>query len=254
MRLSRSDGPRWDWVGSRSASVRLGGHSHMLAFRYALDLLDDATRRRVAVLDVRKASVPADDTYWPRLAAAGRTTAVVWAGNQHSVTFMLAAPPLTIVRARATTPPPVEGRVVPYRMVMALWQPSLEGLADFMGGHPDPASVIVVGTPPPKPEEQVRQGIAVEPFFVDLLAAEGFTPRTAPVTAAETRVAAWEALQDGMREIAVRAGGRFLDVPESARTAEGTLRPEFCEGDATHANPAYGVLMWHHLLDYAEGG
>ena len=254
MRLTRSAGPRWDWLGSRSAAIRLGGHSHMLAFRYALELLDDESRRRVAVLDVRASSVPADDSYWPRLAAAGTTTAIVWGGNQHSVTFMLSAPPFTIVRARATTPPLVEGRVVPYRMVMALWGPSLEGLADFVGDHPDPGSVVVVGTPPPKPEEQVRSGIAVEPFFVELLAKEGFTPDTAPVTPAATRVAAWEALQDAMEEISTRGGARFLGVPPAARTAEGTLRPEFCEGDATHANPAYGVLMWHHLIEHAGGG
>jgi hypothetical protein len=226
----------------------------MLALRYAMELLDEADRARVAVLDVRKAPVPADDSYWPVLGRSTTTTAVVWGGNQHSVTFMLSSPPLTIVRARATTAPPVEGRVVPYRMVMALWGPTLEGLADFVNGHPDPASVVVLGTPPPKPERQVRDGIAVEPFFVELLATEGFTPQTAPVTPAHTRVAAWEALQDAMEEIAVRGGARFLGVPDAARTDEGTLRPEFCEGDATHANPAYGLLMWHHLIDHAGSG
>jgi hypothetical protein len=226
----------------------------MLAFRYAMEMLDVEARDRVAVLDGRKASVPADDSYWPQLAAAGTTTAIVWGGNQHNVTFLLSGVPVTIVGARATTTPPVEGRVVPYRMVMALWRPSLEGLADFVDGHPDPGSVVVVGTPPPKPEEQVRVGISVEPFFVEMLASEGFTPETAPVTTAATRVAAWEALQDAMEEIATRAGARFLAVPASARTAEGTLRPEYCEADATHANPAYGVLMWRHLIDRVEGG
>ncbi len=257
MRLRRTDGPHWERVGPRSASVIAGGHSHMLAFRYAMPLLDEATRPRVAVFDVRAAPVPADlhEDYWPRLARErGRTTAVVWGGNQHNVSLLLSAEPLTVVSPHAPAPPPVRGTVVPYRMVMALWEPSLTGLRDFLESHPDPASVVVVGTPPPKPDAQVRAGIAVEPYFVDLLAAAGFTPATAPVTDTATRVASWDALQDGMRDIAAAAGAGWLGVPDAARTAEGALRPEFCEADATHANPAYGVLMWHHLLDHVGTG
>ena len=257
MRLRRASGPRWERVGPRSASVIVGGDSHMLAFRYAVPLLDEATRARVAVFDVREAPVPANlhEDYWPRLAEErGRTTAVVWGGNQHAVTLMLTADPLTVVSPHAATPPPVRGTVVPYRMVMALWEPSLAGLREFLASHPDPASVVVVGTPPPKPDAQVRAGIAVEPYFVELLAAAGFTPATAPVTDTATRVASWDALQDAMRGIAADAGAGFLEVSPDARTGEGTLRPEYCEADATHANPAYGALMWHYLLGRVGGG
>lgn len=229
----------------------------MLAFRFSMPLLDESIRPRAAVFDVRAAPVRTDlhDDYWPSLAEqTGRTTAVLWNGNQHNVSLLLTEEPLTVVSPRADAPPVVRGRVVPYRMVMALWEPSLEGLRDFVTTHPDPASVIVVGTPPPKPDAQVRAGIAVEQHFVELLAAAGFTPRTAPVTETATRVASWDALQDAMREIAVAAGAGWMGVPDAARTDEGTLRPEYCEVDATHANPAYGLLMWRLLIDYVGAG
>ncbi len=252
MRLRRSAGPRWERVGPRSASVLVGGHSHMLAFRHSMPLLDEAARSRAAVFDVRAAPVRADlhDDYWPSLAEqTGCATAVLWAGNQHTVSLLLTDEPLTVVSPHASAPPVIRGRVAPYRMVMALWEPSLEGLRDFVTTHPDAASVIIVGTPPPKPDAQVRAGISVEPYFVELLAAAGFTPQTAPVTDAATRVASWDALQDAMREIAAATGAGWMGVPDAARTDEGTLRPEYCESDATHANPAYGLLMWRRLLD-----
>lgn len=235
----------------------VGGHSHMLALRHAMPQLAEPARSRAAVFDVRAAPVRADlhDDYWPSLARqTGRTTAVIWAGNQHNVGLLLSTEPLTVFSPHATAPPALHGPVVPYRMVMALWEPSLEGLRDFLGSHPDPGSVVVVGTPPPKPDAQVRAGIAVEPYFVEMLAAAGFTPQDAPVTDPATRVATWDALQDAMREIATAAGAGWLGVPDAARTGEGCLRPEFCAPDATHANTDYGLLMWAHLLDHVGEG
>lgn len=257
MRLRRTGTAEWRWIGARRASVRLGGHSHMLAYRFAMHLLPDADRDRVAVLDKEETAPPDafDTTYFPELARAGTTTAVIWNGNQHNVSFMLNTLPVTIVgRSAGPAARAVNGTVVPFLMAKALWEPSLEGLRDFTASHPAPASLLVLGTPPPKPDAQVRAGIAVEPYFVELLAAEGHTPRTAPVTDPSTRVAAWESLQEAMSDIAAAAGARFLAVPDDVRTHEGTLRPELCAHDATHANPEYGRIMWRHLLDAVDAG
>jgi len=256
VRLRRTGTAEWRWIGARKAGVRLGGHSHMLAYRFAMHLLPDPDRDRVAVLDKQDTAPPDafDTTYFPELARAGTTTAVIWNGNQHNVSFMLNSVPVTIVRRDAERAPEIRGTVVPFTMAKALWAPSLEGLREFTAGHPAPASVIVLGTPPPKPDAQIRAGIAVEPHFVQLLAAEGFTAQDAPVTDPSTRVAAWESLQEAMADIAADAGCRFLAVPDEVRTQEGTLRPELCAHDATHANAEYGRIAWRHLLDAVDAG
>lgn len=251
--LARTEEPRWTWVGGRSATIRLGGHSHMLAFRYAMKLLDEREQRRVAVLDLKKGYHAPTDDYWTRLSEAETKTAVVFGGNDHNVSFLFNDKPVTIVGRHAAAAPSAVGTVIPYRMVMELWRTPLAGLMRFMSEHRDPGSVVVVGTPPPKPDAQIRAGIAIEPHFVGLLTAAGTSAEAAPLIDPATRVATWEAYQDVMEEIAVATGGRFMPVPDQVRTDEGTLKPEYCDADATHANKDYGVLMWRSLIDFVDG-
>lgn len=257
----------WDWLGAEDASIRLVGQSHRLAFRDSMPLLPDELHRRVAVLDLKGRTVPApgvfrpapDTAYWRVAAAAGTTTAIVWDGNQHNARFLLRDVPFTVIGRRSPSAP-VEGRVVPYRMMRALFERDLDtgGLTGFLGAHPDPASVLLIGTPPPKSDEQVRRGLTNDGplgqgFFVDALAELGLTPETAPVTSAATRVACWEALQEAVEAAAVGAGARFVPVPEWMLNPDGTLRAEYCEPDTTHANTTYGVAMWQEIAAHAEG-
>lgn len=241
------EGPAWEWVGSDTATVHLAGHSHILALRFAIEQLAQSEQAAVAVLDVAAAPVVPDETYWPVLAAAEHRTVVLWGGNQHSVVFMMSDEPITVVGPRGVTSEPI-GHVIPYSMVKALWNPWLADLVAFLGSHPNPSLVTVLGTPPPKGEPQIRSGIAIEPYFVDLLAGRGLTPDTAPVVDTATRVATWDALQERMAEIANDAGAAFLPVPPDVMAADGTLLPQLAGRDATHANPAYGVMMWRYLL------
>ena len=257
----------WDWLGAEDASLRLAGHSHRIAFRDSMPLLADELQRRAATLDLRGRTVPApgafypspDKNYWRLAARAGTTTAIVWDGNQHNVRFLLSDAPFTVVGRREPAQPP-EGRVLPFRMMRALFEGDLEtsGLTRFLAAHADPASVVVIGTPPPKSEQQVREGLAYDErfgqeFFVNALAELGFTPESVPVTSDETRVACWEALQEAMAQAAAKAGATFLPVPDWLRNGEGTLRPEYCEPDTTHANTAYGVAMWQQIAERVEG-
>lgn len=241
------EGPAWEWLGSNTASVHLAGHSHILALRHAMELLDHSERGAVAVLDVAAAPVVPDETYWPVLAAAEHPTVVLWGGNQHNVVFMMSDVPITVVGPRGVAFEPV-GHVIPYSMVKALWNPWLADLVEFLGAHPRPSLVTLLGTPPPKAEPQIRAGIAIEPYFVDLLASQGLTPDTAPVVDTPTRVATWDALQERMAEVASDFGARFLPVPPEVMADDGTLLPELADRDATHANPAYGVITWRYLL------
>lgn len=245
--------PRWEWLGPDDADVRVAGHSHMLTLRESMDRLGQ-DRRRVAVLDVAEAPVVPTDSYWDTVAADDRPVVVVWGGNEHAVVFMLSDEPITIIGPRGEVPD-APRRVIPYTMVKSLWRIWLTPLAQFLERHPSPGAVTLLGTPPPKPEDRIRAGIAVEPHFVALLGKQGLTPASAPVVATATRVASWNALQDTIHEIALEGGASFLPVPDDIASADGTLRPELCSPDATHANADYGHRMWRHLLEqYAGSG
>jgi len=110
-----------------------------------------------------------------------------------------------------------------------------------------------LGTPPPKPEMKVRAGIAIEPHFVQVLAARGLTPEDAPVVDTTTRVAAWDALQECLHEVAAEGGANFLGVPGDVAGPDGTLLDMYCAPDATHANRSYGHRIWSHLLASLPG-
>jgi hypothetical protein len=256
----------WDWLGAEGATIRLAGHSHRLAFRDSMHLLPDELRARVAVLDVKGRALPApgvfrpapNDAYWQVAAAAGTATAIVWDGNQHNARFLLSDVPFSVVGRRGTVES-ADDLVVPYRMMRALFDRDLatSGLTAFLDAHPQPDSVLVVGTPPPKSEQQVRQGLANDGplgqgYFVDALASLGLTPESAPLTPVSTRVACWEALQEAMEAVAVNAGAAFVPVPEWMRTADGTLREDLCEPDTTHASTAYGTAMWQEIAARVE--
>ena len=241
------EGPAWEWVGSGSPRIRVAGHSHSQALRYAMERLDPSEKALVAVLDVAAEPLLADDTYWPVVASTGRPVVVLWNGNQPNVVFMMSDDPITVIGPRGVLSEPI-GRVIPYSMVKALWNPWLADLLQFLEGHPDPSLVTLLGTPPPKAEAEVRAGIAIEPYFVDLLAAQDLTPDTAPIVDTATRVATWDALQERMAEVTADFGMRFLPVPPEAHAADGTLPPQLSGPDATHANLDYGLMMWRHLI------
>jgi hypothetical protein len=223
-----------------------------------MHLLPDALQSRVAVLDVRGRTLPAPGAYFPNadadyfllLSRAQTTTALVWEGNQHNSRFLLVDPPFTVVGPERRLPECVQEPVVPYRMVRALFELDLQPLELFLASHPDPASVFVLGTPPPKAEAELRAGLAKE--FRRRLDSYGLTPEEAPLLDAATRVASWKAIQESMASIAERAGATFVRVPAAARNEDGTLRAELCASDATHSNADYGVLMWRELFKAME--
>jgi hypothetical protein len=267
LRRQRTD---WVWVGAEEASIRLGGHSHRYALRDSMDLLEAEARARVAVLDAGGRVVAAsyhhapagnlhhwydapDDQYWHLLAAAGSATVIMWDGNQHNSDFLLSAAPLAVIGQRTNGEPVMGTQVTPYRMLKSHFSLSLNGLRDWLGAHSDPSTVLVAGTPPPKSEEHVRAGLAIEHYFIELLEKEGLTPNTVPLTDVATRVACWEALQEAMESISTAAGARFLAVPEVSQNSVGTLRAEYCGHDVTHGNLAYGVLMWQTISACVEG-
>jgi hypothetical protein len=194
-----------------------------------------------AHIDLSSAPAELDATYW-RVASGvkSRVLAVVWNGNQHTAHFLFDfEDPLRLHDCGEL------GTVVPVSMISAFWEETLAGLDSIESVQAE--HFVLLGTPPPKADDEVRAALAREPAREPLLseavAAAGESIETIRITPSAVRVGLWTILQDDLEERAARIGATFVPVPASARTADGCLRPEYSAGDASHANGAFGALM-----------
>lgn len=166
---------------------------------------------------------------------------VVWQGNQHNRYFLFDFEEPIRLHDHGDV-----GAVVPTSMISALWQPSF-GEIDAAVASARADRVVLLGTPPPKADEAVRAGLAREPVLLRAIAAAGESADTIPITPAAVRVGLWNILQDDLEAQASRIGAVFVPVPATAQTAEGCLKPEYSLDDATHANGAFGALMFNEM-------
>jgi len=251
MRFLRSRGRRvqscepqerqWEWWGDANASVFVAGHSNRWAYRAAFD---HGLASGVAVLVPKEPVDPSapppqpDRTYWRTACSApGRVLAVVWSGNQQNMHFMFEFDePLRLHDSGEA------GTVVPASMISAFWEPSIAGM-DVHVTSVRAEHLLVLGTPPPKTEEEIRAGLTREPKLLGVLAAAGESVDTIRITPTAVRVGLWKILQADYEARAVRIGAVFVPVPASAQTADGCLKPEYSVGDSSHANAAFGALM-----------
>ncbi len=248
--LTRRKSPeqRWVWVGDANPSILVAGHSHRSAYRDAIAAGLTSAGTRVAVLGPEgpvdpSAPPPAEDrTYWSAACdAPGQVLAVVWTGNQHNKHFLFEFDePL---RLHDSAEP---GRVVPASMISALWESELAGI-EIRVPSARAEHFVFVGTPPPKAEEDIRAGLRGEPRLLRAVAAAGESVDTIRITPASVRVGLWKILQNDLEERAARVGATFVPVPDTAKTADGCLRPEYSAGDSSHANAAFGALMLREI-------
>jgi hypothetical protein len=239
---SQVPGQQWEWLGDAKASVLIAGHSHREAYRSAVAEGRTPAGTRVAVLSPEGPFDPSkppelDDTYWRAACSArGRVLVVVWNGNQHNAHFMLEiGAPLRLYDCGEV------GQVVPVSTFSAFWEGSFDGIEAVASSRAE--HVVVVGTPPPNPDEKIRAALPHSVYFVQALAAAGESLETVPITPAAVRVGLWKILQADLEEWAARIDAVFVPVPDIARTADGCLRSEYAAKDATHANGAFGALM-----------
>ncbi len=188
--------------------------------------------------------------YWEMVArhCAGRTVALSWNGNQHNASFLIAPEPLfDFVCPGAATPALHPGAVVlPAGVVRAYFRHTLWALdrtIHLLQAH-GVGRVLVLGTPAPKREGDFILGhIRTEAFFQDAAAAAGIDLDAVRITPASIRQKLWVLIQQMMAAIAVREGTTFVPVPPDALEPDGTLRRQYWQDDATHANRAYGASV-----------
>jgi hypothetical protein len=237
--------------------ILLGGHSHMLALvgdRYseAPTLREHETQPAVRILDGRW---PRDEVYWREFvaAAAGRTVGLMWGGNEHNsiyffqraYRFDFSSEHVSRFLSRAQI---VTQRTVRKRF-LELSLNDMETLLKALAGA-GARKVALLGTPPPKYDnEKLRKLLDAEPVLVQWARTAKIPLDEVAITDPLVRLKLWHLLQDMFREAAARYGFSYIGTPPEAQDADGFLREELWAPDVTHANMAYGALMFAKVIE-----
>jgi hypothetical protein len=249
--------PPFRLFGDGDPLLVAGGHSHTACLIIAMNEgRVDLVAQRCAVAFTSDWVPPTTDAYWDYLVgqSAGRTVAILWSGNEHNGRFLLQQkPPFRVFDPEGGEElGPEQGAWVPRTELRELWSPTFDGLRAVVGRLTPVANVLLMGTPPPKSEALVRAALATEPFFLEQAAQLGYQPGDLLITPEATRVSLWRVLRDLLREVAEIGGATYVPVPAGTYDERGLLLPEFDAGDVTHANGAYGAMVWAQLLHYSS--
>jgi len=246
---------RWRMYGDGDPEIVAGGQSNVACLIAAHDAGLGPQNMRAAI------AYPADfgqvdEDYWDFLAdaGAGRTVALVWAGNQYNGTFLVQPDrPFRVYRPTAAPGPPKEeeGTWVPREMVSSYWESTFEELPRLLDRLVQRSRVLVIGTPPPKPDAHIRErlegNLDWDPWIAEIASTRGQPSSELPISPEPLRLALWSVIQDRMREEARRSGCTFVPVPDSTRDGAGLLASAYSAGDITHANSEYGGLIWAQI-------
>ncbi len=231
-------------------STIIAGHSHVVAligFRTTTDgsafLLPVDGRPGFAGL---YGPWPRTEGYWSALdrLAAGKTVALLWEGNHHN-SFFLFEPSMRfdfLPRRLQSLPIDETAMIVPETLIQARFRTILAPLDQLLENLTGRCRIVLVGTPPPKGDNDYIERMLPTEFAGELSSIEGLQ-LTSPVL----RLKLWSVMQDIYREKAEERGIEFVPVPEFALDEIGYLKREFWADDVTHANAAYGSLMLDHL-------
>lgn len=197
---------------------------------------------------------PLEDDYWDYVCSLPEevTIAVVWNGNQHHASFLVSSSPQIAIWTDEFAAAADDVVLVPRAMFRELWEPTLQPLISALERVVARHSVIVLGTPPPKPDELCRANIGIERWFQPLADELAINLDSLPITPQRTRLALWQLLQDRLLEIANQYDVPFLGIPNETVDGSGMLLPQYSASDATHANDLYGLAVWHRVKNYAD--
>jgi hypothetical protein len=241
----------WGLSGAEHPEVVAAGQSNALCLKSALDngWGPKDLRAAAAYSTGTGSSPPAGDSYWDFVAAAGAgTIAVVWDGNQHNAAFLFRRDPPFQVHHSSIEPSDAEDAVwIPQEMIREFWSNSFFEMSTVLGRlAKGGARILVIGTPPPKPDAIIRKAIDARPeMFAEI--ARGLGAMEGILTPTSVRIALWEVIQTRMREVAGEVGAGFVPVPADAIDQAGLLLAAYCHPDTTHGNAEFGHLMWHEI-------
>jgi hypothetical protein len=240
----------WSWRGHAAPEILACGHSHRLAMMAAIceQEIDPAIRAAVLAHGT-PGPKPADEMYWGTVleTPGNLPLAVLWEGNVHNRFLFKPAEGFRLAYKNSLLSSDDRELIVAIEMVRASFMFMMGKLDLILHRIKKQRKLLVVGTPPPKQERWIRNGLVQEPGYVERAAQQGFDIETIPITPLALRIQLWGITQDMLAESAVRFGVEFVPVPDSVKDADGALRDELCMPDATHANARYGALMWKEI-------
>lgn len=194
-----------------------------------------------------------DMSYFDTLAslAIGADVGIIWNGNEHdTLYFFEAETPFDFVSAHVRKMNP-SAQMKSQAAIRDRFQQTSFDVLDVVlerlatGGL---NRIALIGTPPPKGDnETLRALLQNDTFFVDWAAQLGHSVETVPITDSSVRLKLWYLLQEMLAEEARIRGLIFIPVPEDVQDADGFLKREFWQ-DVTHANLAYGNVMYETVL------
>jgi hypothetical protein len=242
----------WAVEGYAQPKVVAAGHSHILSLLGGLHSSAELQQIPLAVqYSLNRELWPnIAEKYWRNLQQLSyvETVVICWNGNQHNAQFLLESDPAISVYQDFKTDEKNTKVVVPLAMFDELWQPDFKVLEQAIGIVSSSKKVILIGTPPPKSESEIRNHLMSDEFFISLLGNAGIKIEDAPITSDKFRFVLWKRIQQNLERIARVAGIPFVPVPSEVFDNDMTLRSDCSAPDASHANHLYGQAMWKALL------
>lgn len=246
----------WSVEGSAQPKVVAAGHSHVLAMLGGLHSSSELQRLPLAIqYSLNSAIWPnIDDKYWVQLQnlPSVETVMICWNGNQHIAQFLLESDPAISVHLDSTKSEESCSVVVPMAMFDELWAPDFQVLERAIRIVSTTKKVVLIGTPPPKTEKDIRNNLEQDEFFQSLLSRAGIKIEDAPITSDQFRFILWKRIQVNLERIARAAGITFVPTPSQVFENGMTLKPEYSAPDASHANHLYGEAIWQVVLKKIE--
>lgn len=245
----------WRLDGARAPDILIVGHSHILALLSGFSELSQDQGSRFACLwsEDRTTWPQCSDEYWEIAADhPAQSIALVWNGNQHNAHFLLEQdPPLRIAGVKSLGQSKCEHRnavVVSAATFEELWKAEFTEMKRVTSLLSQTKRCFIVGTPPPKDQFEIENLLHSDAFFIQKAAESGVTTEALHVSSNEFRLALYEQIQDGMREVAIELGVEFVNVPKRCIADSGLLAAGFGVPDATHSNGQYGAEVLRALL------
>ncbi len=195
------------------------------------------------------------DAYWSGIVDLAPASRVVlsWNGNEHNALFLLeATPPFRIAHEAVPDMDPSDDvQFVPVEAVRALYGPGIEDMSCRIAAiqAAGPESLLCLEPPPPLPDgEALRSRVLREKLFADVAARQGLDLAKMPLTRFKVRASLRAVICDLRREACARLGATLVPAPAASMDEHGALLEHYWSQDATHANTAYGELVWESLM------
>lgn len=242
----------WTVEGSAQAQIIAAGHSHILSMLGGFHSSVELQKMNLAIQYSTDSAIwpNINGEYWEQLQKLPNVETVVicWNGNQHNAQFLLKSEPVIRVHHDFVNDEEKKGLVVPLSMFDELWLPDFKLLERAITTLSLTKKVILLGTPPPKSEIEIRNNLSNDEFFKSLLHRSGIGLDDAPITSDIFRFMLWKRIQQNLERIARVFGVPFIHVPSKVFDNGMTLKSEYSASDASHANHLYGQAMWEVAL------